>query len=458
MKRNSSDVPLKSVQGLELPVYKKELAGSAYVLYYTPGYLAKVRAEDAQRFDFMLSGAMDDPVAQALRRYAGQAQSDWNDFLHAPFEPVSLNLYLNRKCNSFCVYCYADARPDDTEELQIDEVKAAIHLVAGNCQRKKTPFTLVVHGGGEPTLSFPLLEMTVDYAWTVADELGLRLIRYIATNGVISERKAQWIAEHFDAVGLSCDGPQAIQRRQRPLRNGVSSTPFVERSAKIFRDGGVNLQVRVTLTPETYEAQPQIAQYLCEVIRPTLIHVEPVYSGGRSQENVKMSDTQADGFVSSFLSARKIASNFNVHWMLSGSRPAGVHGAYCNPFRQVLNLIPGGLATSCFKTVKAGQMTGEHLRTAFYDKTAQHISIEAWNVADFSNRYRKPAICRDCFLEYHCTHGCPDVCPFEQTDAPGRLCRVFQQLALRSIREAAASFDIPTTSIAAGKALTLTDW
>ncbi|HEX3009040.1 MAG TPA: hypothetical protein VHO90_15660, partial [Bacteroidales bacterium] len=246
---------------------------------------------------------------------------------------------------------------------------------------------------------------------------------------------------------------------QRPKRNGASSTPSIERTARIVRSSGKKLHVRVTLTPDSIQAQPQIARYICESLQPELIHVEMAYLGGRQKEPTLLSASQINKFVEAFLTAKKIAASYHVHWFMSGSRPSEIHGAYCNPFRQVLNLIPGGISTACFKTVNRYQISQNHFITGWYDQGADQFNLNDQQIAHFSEEYQKPQICQQCFLEYQCTHGCPDSCPVQKEPVSSSLCKISQQIACNSIYQVSTQIVFPSpTAIASGYAFSPFDW
>ena len=353
--------------------------------------------------------------------------------------------------------------------------------------------TLVCHGGGEPGLHIDLLAGAVEMVEAIAAATGVPLFRTIATNGALPAASAAWIARRFDRVGLSCDGPPDIQARQRPLWGGArfaweadqrrthaepvearapslserrgehsfgrvggrqhalwgghGSAALVERAAAIVHEHGTPLHVRVTITPQTVARQEEIAEYLCRVLQPADIHVEPVYAAGRAAEGGggAWSPEDADRFVAGFLAGQREAERHGVPWRSSGSRPGEPHGPYCNVFRDVLNLIPGGAATGCFlettsdaagrRQVAIGRQDGAAIGcqdgAVIGCQDGAGFSIDQAGVAALRGRLMTPpAACDACFNRYHCAGACPDAC---ELDGPqpgdGYLCRVRRRLA-----------------------------
>ncbi|MBX3060666.1 MAG: hypothetical protein KF770_29765 [Anaerolineae bacterium] len=410
----------------QLPIFWQE--GDAYSLFYAPGYLV-VAAQTlaAGLWQDLQQPEPHTPTARRLHQWAEAAVHARQAALTTPFAPVCLTLYLHTQCNLGCPYCYADPSPRPTPRLEVTAVYAAARLVAENCCQQQRPFTLVCHGGGEPTLNQPHLAQVLAGVQAIAAAAGLSLFRYIATNGVMPTAKAYWLAQQFDLVGLSCDGPAAIQSRQRPLVNGQGSTPYVERTARILHEHQTPLHVRVTITPFSVRQQVEIAEYICRRLQPEEIHVEPVYHAGRAQTAV-LPDT--DQFVDHFLQAQQVAAAYGARWLTSGSRLQEIHGPYCHLFRDVLHLVPGGAATACFKTGASPQAGQQGLQIG--QMGDGRFSLNRPRITALRQQLHPlPPSCRDCFNQYHCARDCPDSCPLEdgETAVPSFRCQVQKKLA-----------------------------
>ena len=74
--------------------------------------------------------------------------------------------------------------------------------------------------GGEPFVAPDVVETSVHYARSRAGELGLRTRFEVSTNGCFSERCRTFIADYFDAVVLSFDGPEEVQKPASAWQTG----------------------------------------------------------------------------------------------------------------------------------------------------------------------------------------------------------------------------------------------
>ena len=141
-----------------------------------------------------------------------------------------------------------------------------------------------------------------------------------------------------------------------PSGGGYKSAETVERTARVLVQEGCKTHVRTTITKATLGCQAEIADYLCRKFSPLEIHFEPIYSGGRASVLGRLTAQDAGEFVENFIMAQKVALQNGCVLTTSGSRPGSIHGPYCNVFRSVVNLVPGGVATACFKSCDAADV------------------------------------------------------------------------------------------------------
>jgi uncharacterized protein len=444
----------RKVHAEGLPIFRLDCA--EYAAFYAPGYLCAVDRVDAERFEVALS-ARQVPAKhgwavgcgaklwQRAELAVGQA-SQWRE---GTFSPECLTLYLNNECNLSCTYCYADPAPEPAARLDLGTIVAAAEVVAENCRAKGRPFFLVFHGGGEPVLNCQQVEGVMAAVLAVATRHGVRPFRYVATNGVMSEEKAVWLAHHFDLIGLSCDGPADIHDRQRADWNGRGTLHTLERTAHILHEEGCLYHARTTITRGSLHRQAEIAEYIGRQLSPEEIHFEPLYLGGRSDAATSLDVQDADAFVTHFLEARAVAQEVGIPLLSSGSRPGSLHGPYCHVFRNVVNLVPGdgsvgAVASACFKLTEAARSREKTASIGALDPSTGRFEIDYPRVQALSRRLDAAMPeCADCFNRYHCARECPDQCPLDcdldrgWSPKPAFRCRVQKATALASLRETA---------------------
>lgn len=410
-----------------LPVFRVSYADGPVL--YTPGFAVRESSADHR-------------VVEQLAR---GAEAAWHEFVDRPFVPECLTLYLSNQCNLGCAYCYSAPidPPHERWRLQptLNEAAAlaAAGLVAANCETKSKPLSLIFHGGGEPTQHWDLLTRLRLAIGDLAGARGLGLWSYIATNGLISDARAAWLADHFSTIGLSCDGPPDIQDRHRPAASGAPTSAAVERTARRLSDRGADFHVRVTITKLSAHRQAEIAEYCVMRLGARTIRFEPAYQP-RPESGAHFDAADAELFVEHFVAAQAAARRIGAELRVSGVRLTEIHGAYCNPLRDVLQLSPDGRASACFLTADGERPEDEALAMGHYDAAAGVFVIDEPRAAMQRRRAgRIPARCHECVNVYHCARDCPDVCLIASDPSthvtPGFRCRVQKLLAHELIKE-----------------------
>jgi sulfatase maturation enzyme AslB (radical SAM superfamily) len=347
-----------------------------------------------------------------LRQRAAEASERWRQLAEASFAPECLTIYLSSRCQLACGYCFA-AAGRETDSGCIDERIAlgAACLVARCAAGKGTRFHLVLHGGGEPTLEWESVVRLIEGTRSIASDAGVDWFGFIATNGVIPEKRAVWLAREMDLIELSCDGPPDIQDRQRPLAGGGPTSAHVERTARVLADAGERFQVRATITPETVDRQAEIVAYLHKTLRARELRFEPAYRASAFRPG------HAQRFVDRFLEAQREARTRGCDLSISGARLDEIHGPYCDVLRQTLHLLPDGSATACFFCTDGRSVEAAPHRIGGWDEARGEYLLDVEAIAAHRRKALElPAMCRDCINVCHCARECPERCAVE--DAP----------------------------------------
>jgi len=395
-----------------------------YAVFYAPCFVCVVprnlAAGTARRINQFLGfgqsesagsssgNAIPSTAAWRICRTA-QSASKRADPAHEAFSPECLTLFLNNACNLECRYCHATPGVESDQPIRDDAVRAASSLVAASCAQRQCFFTLAFHGGGEPSLDRHRVDHIIEIAREEAGKHDVGLRTYIATNGVMSEDRARWLAGRFDLVGLSCDGPPDVQDRQRPARGGGPTSDQVRRTAEILGQMGKPFHVRATVTRETIGRQAEIAAYFIGAYAPSEVRLEPVYTnpvGGKEFRSI-----DAKRFVAEFLAARRVGAAQNIRITTSLTRPASLYGRYCNVLRYVLNLVPGDVATGCFLDSREADIVRRRVRVGAVNTASAGFELDQEHIEWLAERCSEiPSCCRDCLCCFQCTYGCPDVC------------------------------------------------
>lgn len=319
--------------------------------------------------------------------------------------PVSVTLFLTTACNLRCTYCYASAGNRQPKVMTIGTARRGIDFAAANAASRRVPRLEVgYHGGGEPTMNWHVLTDSYDYAREKAAELKLELGSTLATNGVLSDARIDWIVAHLRGVTLSCDGLPAVHDQCRPTASGTGSSQRVVHTLRRFDAARFAYGIRLTVTAEHISTLADSVEYLCSEFRPVSIQVEPVYLLGRG---AAATSAESDEFIEAYraAAARGSAHGRPVHF--SGARAGTLTNHFCSVSQDNFCLSADGNVTACFEAF------GEDDPWAgvfFYGRPEADGGGYVFNEVVLG-RLRSQAVenrahCRSCFAKWSCGGDC----------------------------------------------------
>ena len=356
------------------------------------------------------------------------------------FNPFCLTLYLGNKCNLNCAYCYIPEKERlPAIHFDLQALRSAAKVVARNSRRYNKPFILGFHGGNEPLLHLQTIRQCMDICKETAHQFGLPLQAYCTTNGVVSEKTAVWAARAFHGITLSWDGPDELHDQFRPKLNGKGTAADVRRTVSVLtapENGLSHLRIRATVTSKSVEKLLDIVQYFGQhhIKQADLCPVYQNLGGSVSPEVIPDKIL----FLKNFLKARKWARKNGMSLTYANTRLGEFHDKHCTIFQNNLTITPDGYFTSCFQTTHNHHSHHGQYMFGKYRKSAEKTVLEEGKLLSI---YRKVATpydqCKDCFNYYHCSKGCPEICPVAGTHAPAAPfdCRVERWMSLANIIE-----------------------
>ncbi len=315
------------------------------------------------------------------------------------FHPTMAVLLLTNQCQLRCTYCYAAAGEAPRQELALEPGCAAIDYVFETAVELNRPeFEVSFHGGGEPTYAWQVLQQCTAYA----RQKPLPAKITLTSNGVWSEAQCDWIAANLDGLSLSVDGAPATQDRQRPLRSGQGSSPYVMNTINALDRRAFPYGIRLTATPPWTLADD--VRFLCTATGCQSMQVEPAFNtkrGGHTEPDA----SEIEGFVAAFLDAFEIAQQSGRRLLYSGARLGLVTTVFCTAPYSALIVNANGDLVACYEVagdthplaqmsvighIEDGQVNIDHAA-----RTHLHRLIA-----------ERQATCQDCFCYWSCAGDC----------------------------------------------------
>lgn len=166
-----------------------------------------------------------------------------------PPPPVRLQtmvLILTEQCNLKCAYCYfGQKRRKKGASMGMEVARAALSLLLSNSHGLRE--VKVVLFGGEPLLSYPMVEAIVEEGQREAAKQGKRINFSITTNGsLLTEEMAAFFEEKKVGLTISIDGPEEVHDPMRGDKSHQALASRLRELQKIYKSRP--LSARVTLT------------------------------------------------------------------------------------------------------------------------------------------------------------------------------------------------------------------
>ncbi len=364
--------------------------------------------------------------SQLLERLLDQsAFKDFADHEVSTESFCTLHLLLNEKCNFHCRYCYS-AAGRSTAELDMDKIRTTLDYFLSSRRTAVKDRTVMFMGGGEPVLSWKLLEESVAYAESVAEQQGIKVHFSLTTNGsIMTESMLDFLKEHDFTVQISFEILPDVQNSQRGSYDAVAAN-LVRLTEK-----GINNYVRSTITEMNVDRIPEMVEY-CHEHFPKVTKmscqqvVDPSYF--TSPEVV---EDFFGRYFRSYRAGEKRAGELGIVLRSSSSHLLN----YSKRERFCYNLLcltPYGTLTMCpdvsspneedYADSVIGELTGEGI----------HFDNEAFARLSRGSIHTIEK-CRDCYARWNCGSGCPSSRRVYDAEIFDAICGHYRKMLLHSL-------------------------
>ena len=438
-----------------LPVFDRFLL---YSPFHTFAALVN-RASVSQLQRRLLAGS--ETVAEPLKQILETFQSYGDprpSRKEARFVPPFLGLVTTRACDLACKYCgfWNGNDPGTTMSLKLvrDSVDWYLDLV---CQAGQ-PDAQIHFFGGEPFSAEEVVDFAMHYARARAAGSGLAVRFEVATNGTFSQERCQWVADCFDTVVLSLDGPADVHNFHRPKRGGQGSFEIVTRNAGILSEGQAALCLRACVTRDTVNRMEEIAHWFCETFHPQSVCFETLQPTTQS-EAAGLYPPDPWLFARNFIRAAEVLEAWGVEPVYATADIRARRITFCPVGQDVAIVSPDGTLAACYLLRRDWEAQGLDLRLGNIDACGNvSLDLNAVESIRGMNMLNRPS-CECCFCRWHCAGGC-----YVHHRLPGlpgsydRLCIQARVIALWNILKAMRQEDLARRLLQDSTALEAAVW
>lgn len=379
-------------------IYAIEEALDSWIIYAPlSGSVLSCNTQDLTLLKHALAGQTTntdaDTIAVELKNNEVQIPKN----ILTPSQFTKLSILSNYKCNLACSYCYS-AKGRSNQEISLAHLRAAINFFLGNASSGDKR-SLFFSGGGEPLLSWRLLQPALEEAIDKACRNHIDLQIHFMTNGTIFNEE---IASFFKTHGISlCFSYEILEPIQNLLRG---KSKIVARNLSQYLNNGNIIYISSTITPQSVsymkEMVKAVAQHFPGV---NTITMEPV-TGAELYGTPENLSQFYDEFDFNFKQAYTVAKSYGIQLNTSIQNITDhfvnryCPGKFC--------LTPNGTFTICHCASSPHEERYEKCTYGYIDNDGNiNFDIEKLNLLLSINHNSYPE-CRDCFAKVHCGGEC----------------------------------------------------
>lgn len=339
----------------------------------------------------------------------------------------TLHLLLNEKCNFHCRYCYS-AEGRSSQELDMRQVEIMLSYFLSSERTAVKERTVMFMGGGEPVLSWGLLEQATLFAARVAREQGMTVHFSLTTNGsIMSDEMLRFLKEHNFTVQISFEILPDVQNEQRGCYDTVAD------NLRRLTEYGISNYVRSTITEKNVDRIPEMVEH-CHKQFPKVVKmscqqvVDADYFTSRA-----VVDDFFNRYFDSFQKGVKIAERYGITLRSSSSHLLNYskREKFCY---NLLCLTPSGTLTMCpdvsspkekdYQASLIGEIKDNNI--VFDQEAFERLSKGSIHTIDK---------CKSCYARWNCGSGCPSSRRVYDAEIFDAICDYYRKMLANSLIE-----------------------
>lgn len=343
-------------------------------------------------------GNPSDEQSKLLRRLTAAGNIPVYHLPKSPHEMFQIDILSNYTCNFNCVYCYS-AAGRASQHTKFEDIKAVIDYLFKSDKKQINPYIINFSGGGEPLLSFPLIQQAISYIHEVSANNDYRYSLGVVTNGsLLTEDIALYFKENVVDIAVSFEILEDLQNKERGSYDKVS------KNIDMLNRLAVPFGIRTTFTPDSVTRMSEMVEelhnrfpYLRKVVYDTVL-APALFPTPRDLE------TYYENFINGFYEAKTLGAEYDIRVqsiaveMLQMVRDRTCQGK--------IVLTPSGSISSCARVSSPKEtLYNEYIYGEIKGGKLLVDEQRFSGIMSECNIYSQED-CRNCYAKWNCGGGC----------------------------------------------------
>lgn len=370
-------------------------------LIYAPlgGHISLATPENIAELEACASGnESTDAAAKALASLQAKGKVPVHLLPKSPEELYQIDILCNYTCNFKCIYCYS-AAGRMSGEVKFSDIKAVVDYLFNPQRTQINPYIINFSGGGEPLISFPLIQQTVEYIEKKAAGTSFRYNIGLVTNGsLITPEIIDYFIAHKVDMAVSFEILKYLQDKER------GSYAKVAANIDMMLEKGYSFGIRTTFTPESVkEMQNMIEEVRTRFpkLKRVVFDVVLAPSLFDTPDDLKK---YYDIFLSEYYKAKVMAANYGI--TLESIAVETISMIRDRTCEGKIVLTPSGTISSCARVSSPlEKLYDGYLYGRITDGKVDFDNEAFLSILSKHNIYTQPE-CGDCYAKWNCGGGC----------------------------------------------------
>lgn len=365
-------------------------------------------------------------ITSSLQRLLEEKLKERHDIIgHDTF--CTLHLLMNEKCNFHCKYCYS-ATGRSKAELDLETITIALNYFLSSKRKAVRNRTVMFMGGGEPVLSWPLVEKTALLAESIARDNDVNLQLALTTNGsIMTDEMLSFLKEHKFRVQISFEVLPDVQKSQRGIYDKVAE------NINRLCDYGISNYIRSTITELNVDRIPEMVRHCQETFHKVKkLNCQQIVDPNYFTSTDVVRDF-FNKYFKSFNEGVEIAKETGLELTSSSSHliKYSRREKFCY---NLLCLTPYGTFTTC-PDISSPNEDGYKEAIIAHIENGDVVFDEEAFLHKTSGSIHSYEPCKTCWARWNCGSGCPDNRRVYSDEIFYSICDFYRRMLCRSLME-----------------------